>query len=260
MEPSSQHGAAPGATEPVDVGCCALCGDRGAYQLDSDAGHDSVVVREHYRCPRCRAQLRYHAQAATILNLYPHINAATISELAGHPDFGDVAVYEPGTRGPFRRHLRTLTGYVNSEYNGDVAPGTSVDGLRSEDLMDLSFDDDTFDLVITSDVFEHVRHPIAGFAEVHRVLKPGGTHVFTIPLNHPMRDRTVTRVDTTGDDDIHLLEPRYHAGSHLVYNDFGADLLGRIVGLGAHVAAVRFTCAHSGADQLLTFTATKPAR
>ncbi len=242
----------------VDVEHCALCGDPGPYRVDPSAGQDRPVVREHYRCPGCRAQLRYHAQALSILDLYRNIDAATIAELSTHRDFVDVAVYEPGTRGPFRRYLRALPGYVASEYHSDVAPGTNTDGLRSEDLMDLTFDDGTFDLVVTSDVFEHVRHPMAGFTEVHRVLKPGGTHVFTIPLNHPMRDLTVERVDTRGDDDIHLLEPHYHAVDHLVYNDFGADLLGRIAGLGAQVAAVRFPSSHPQAAHLLTFTATKP--
>jgi ubiquinone/menaquinone biosynthesis C-methylase UbiE len=52
---------------------------------------------------------------------------------------------------------------------------------RSEDLRALTFPDQSFDLFITSDVFEHVFEPEKGFGDIARVLKPGGMHIFTMP-------------------------------------------------------------------------------
>lgn len=246
-------------TAPIDVGSCAICAQPGPYVLDpAAAGLATVAVREHYRCQGCRAQLRYHGQARSILTRYAPEGVTSLAVLRNEATFAALDIYEPGTRGPFRRHLRGLANYVASEYDGDVAPGTSVDGLRSEDLMALTFDDNTFDLVITSDVFEHVRHPERGFAEIHRVLRPGASHVFTIPLNHPMRPTTRARVDTSGPDDIHLLEPHHHAG-HLVYTDFGADLVDQLGCLGATVSVDGLDLDDARASTLLTFVATKPA-
>lgn len=42
------------------------------------------------------------------------------------------------------------------------------------DALNLRFDDECFDVVICSHVYEHVTNPEGMFAEIHRVLKPGG--------------------------------------------------------------------------------------
>ena len=94
--------------------------------------------------------------------------------------------------------------------------------------MDLTFSDDQFDLVITSDIMEHVRRPYEAFVEIKRVLKPGGAHIFSIPVQDPIPKNTVYRVDTSGDEDVFLLPPRYHNDDHLVYTDFGEDMIARL--------------------------------
>jgi len=47
---------------------------------------------------------------------------------------------------------------------------------------DVPYDDATFDLVITHDVFEHVEDPHVTAAEIRRVLKPGGLSFNVFPL------------------------------------------------------------------------------
>ena len=44
----------------------------------------------------------------------------------------------------------------------------------------MTFENESFDLFITQDVFEHVMTPNKAFKEIERVLKPGGAHVFTV--------------------------------------------------------------------------------
>ena len=51
--------------------------------------------------------------------------------------------------------------------------------IRCENLENLTFSDNTFDIFITQDVFEHIFDPITASKEIMRVLKPGGSHVFT---------------------------------------------------------------------------------
>jgi SAM-dependent methyltransferase len=48
-------------------------------------------------------------------------------------------------------------------------------------ILAIPFPEDTFDYVISSEVIEHVPDPFKAVAELHRVLKPGGTLVITTP-------------------------------------------------------------------------------
>jgi SAM-dependent methyltransferase len=141
-----------------------------------------------------------------------------------------------------------------------VAPGTLRDGLRCEDLMALTFDDESFDLVVTSDIFEHVRRPYEGFAEVRRVLKSGGVHVFSVPVLDPMPAKSVDRVDTSGDEDVFLESPTYHGPTnreHLVYTDFGQDMIDRLNAEGFPTRAIRYDRGSSATGRLLTFISVK---
>ncbi len=100
--------------------------------------------------------------------------------------------------------------------------------------------------------------PIVGFREMFRVLRPGGAHIFSIPVTAPMRPDTVPRVDISGADDVFLLEPRYH-NTHLVYNDFGEDVLTLLREIGFRTDVVAFEVANPNAARLLTFSTVKPA-
>lgn len=44
-----------------------------------------------------------------------------------------------------------------------------------------SFPSDSFDLILSTEVFEHIPDPYRAHAELLRVLRPGGAHVFTVP-------------------------------------------------------------------------------
>lgn len=84
-----------------------------------------------------------------------------------------------------------------------------------------------FDIVITQDIFEHIFNPELAFKEIHRTLKPGGMHIFTMPWYY--EKQTQVRAKLQGNSIIHLLEPDYHlnpidnSGS-LVVTDWGDDL------------------------------------
>lgn len=139
-------------------------------------------------------------------------------------------VYEPGVTGPFRKFLRPSCDYTDSFYWDDVPKGQFRDGLACQDLTDTTYDDCSFNLIITSDIFEHVREPFDGFREMRRILKPGGLHVWSVPAVDPLPKQTVSRIDTKTDEDIPLLPLVYHGsgmsgGRSVVYTDFGMDAL-----------------------------------
>ena len=201
---------------------CSVCGHTGALH------HHGNSIRETYRCGNCDASLRYREQARLILEHFSTDHSGYLAELAKKPAFRRLRIYEPGLIGPFRKTLLELPGYRHSFLWEGVEPGKYRQGVQCQDLTKLTFEDNSFDLVLSSDIFEHVRKPFAGFREVDRVLKPGGFHIFSIPVERPMPARTVYRVDTSGPDDVPLLPERYHGAPgrsrSLVYTDFGDDM------------------------------------
>ena len=71
---------------------------------------------------------------------------------------------------------------TTSAYYDDCPPGECKNGVLCQNLEKLTFGDSLFDVVVTQDVLEHVRDYRAALREIYRVLKNGGSHVFSIPF------------------------------------------------------------------------------
>lgn len=69
-----------------------------------------------------------------------------------------------------------VTGYVGVDRDGPHAVPDVVG-----DASSLPFADDSFDAGVSFQVFEHVRDPRGCVRELARVVKPGGTVLFTVP-------------------------------------------------------------------------------
>lgn len=213
---------------------CSLCSTEQTFVKNNRS------FREGYECYKCKASLRYREQAAAILEVFGNGNYNSFAQLCQNVDFKNLSIYEPGVIGPFRKYFANFSNYVNSYFWSDVTPGSSRDGFQCQNLENLTYQSDHFDLIITSDILEHVRHPWDAFKEIWRVLKPGGYHIFTIPVQLPMIEKSFYRVDTSGDKDIHLVEPKYHSAPNpkgerlqsLLYVDFGQDILEKLKKMG----------------------------
>lgn len=121
-----------------------------------------------------------------------------------------VMVYNTEANGPLHEILKVHPQYQCSEYWGDKTTyGEMVGGVRNEDLQALSFDAMTFDVVLSSDVLEHMPSPYQAHREIFRVLKPGGRHIFTVPYGEAMvrDDVRASLVDGTL---VHHAEALYH--------------------------------------------------
>jgi SAM-dependent methyltransferase len=68
--------------------------------------------------------------------------------------------------------------------SGEIRVENLVGVLRG-DARSLPFADDTFDVVITSEVLEHIQDDVAAIAEMVRVLRPGGRFAATVPAWFP---------------------------------------------------------------------------
>jgi SAM-dependent methyltransferase len=135
-------------------------------------------------------------------------------------------------RGPFYDWVHREAGsLVTTTYVEGSAPGALVNGARHEDLQALTFADESFDLFLNQEIFEHVVDDARAFREAHRVLRPGGFLVFTVPLE-PARATTLERARMEGGAVVHLTEPEYHdepsGGRILAFRSYGADVVDRL--------------------------------
>ncbi|MEL6113320.1 MAG: class I SAM-dependent methyltransferase [Pseudomonadota bacterium] len=181
--------------------------------------------RDHLRCGHCGTIPRERALMMVIDQLTPQWRSLMIHESS------------PGLRSATDTHgvsgkLRSQNeAYSWSHYFEDVTPGDlhAESGERCENLEALTFADATFDLFITQDVMEHVFDPARAFREIARVLKPGGRHIFTVPMVNKDKP-SVTRATRSAHGTVtHHLEPAYHDNpvdpkGSLVTRDWGFDL------------------------------------
>lgn len=70
---------------------------------------------------------------------------------------------------------------VGSDIDPEVMRNPEIDRGQITDGVTLPFADASFDFAYSDYVVEHVEHPVPFLAEVHRVLKPGGSYFFRTP-------------------------------------------------------------------------------
>jgi len=151
-------------------------------------------------------------------------------------------VYELSSKGALVRYLRhRFQSLYLSEFFDSVPPGEFRRGVQCQDVQSLLLPDDSFDLVTSTEVFEHVPDDRRGFREVARVLRPGGRFVFTVPLLDA--EETLERVRIEADGSLSFLTaPEYHGdrlrghGKVLAFRTYGRDICQRLAVAGLRAA------------------------
>lgn len=214
----------------LDESACSLCGYPGPFP----PFFPGASLRET-RCPQCRSSRRTRDLVRVLLQecgLEPILLLREALQ-ALRP----WRIYELQAQGALHSRLRQLPRYTCSEYFPEYPSGSyNESGILCQDASRLSFADNSFDLVISQDVLEHMPDPWKGFTEIHRVLRPGGKHIFTVPLHEGRPTRQRARLDVSGNLE-HPLPPVHHKDplnpeGALVYWDYGDDLPDRLDSLG----------------------------
>jgi SAM-dependent methyltransferase len=149
------------------------------------------------------------------------------------PNWRELRIWEVAPAGPASNKLRAeCARYLASHYWPGVPPGGEVDGIRCEDIEHSTLVDGCMDVIITSDVFEHVIDADRALAEVARVLAVDGTHVWTAPQYREL-ESSRARVRRRGRGLEYLVPAEYHgdpvnADGALVTIDWGRDLPDRV--------------------------------
>lgn len=191
-------------------GFCVIC------EQETEFIEFNEWLRDYYFCKKCRSIPRQRA-LVNALNIFSK-------------NWRDSVIHESSPCGPSSDYIRSkCKHYSESQLFNDVPLGSSLYGIRCENLENMTFEDESFDIFITQDVFEHVLRPELAFKEINRVLKPDGIHIFTMPWYQDL-PQTVPRVKINNGSIEHLMPPIYHgnpvdkSGSLVTY-DWGIDFI-----------------------------------
>jgi SAM-dependent methyltransferase len=189
-------------------GYCSICERPVYFEIEGP------WLRDQYKCAGCQSIPRWRALMAVITELYP--------------DWRELKLHESSPGGPLSHKLaQECAAYLPSHFFPDVPRGQVHKGFRCEDLMAQTFAAESFDLVVTSDVFEHLPDAAAAAREILRTLKPGGAHIFTVPWFRAKK--TVVRAVMQDGQLRHLEKPDYHGNpidenGALVFTEWGREL------------------------------------
>lgn len=70
------------------------------------------------------------------------------------------------------------------ELEGEVPPGGRGQ-VKVGTILDMPYEDGTFDVVLASEILEHVPEDVRAIAELERILAPGGVLAVTVPRTWP---------------------------------------------------------------------------
>ena len=233
-------------------GYCVVCGSRSSFRFDptiitlqlqkawgiSDNVVEAFNRKESMFCTYCGASLRIRRLAAVLMQTCAEmsgISSRSFVELLRNEEFRRLRIAEINACGILHEYLKEHPNLFYSEWLPHAKPGEVHDGVRCEDLQRLTYPENYFDFILTSETLEHVSDPDKAWQEIYRTLKGGGYHIFTIPVV-PWQRKTRQRARIVGGMREDLLEPAYHSPwgreDVFVYTDFGMDVLEKLNDIG----------------------------
>ena len=231
--------------EIIETGYCIVCGQNSTFRFDptkisaqlkqvwglSDRLTETFNRKESMYCSNCGSSLRIRCLCSALIQTFSEITGKACKsfvELLNEEGFRSMRIAEINHCGVLHSFLARHPNLYYSEYIPGVPGGSEYNGIRCEDLGELTYPSDYFDIILTSDTLEHVPDPEKAFSEIYRVLKPGGFHLFTIPVI-PSQGATIRRARLVDGEHQFLLPAEYHGPWEredvLVFTDFGMDIV-----------------------------------
>jgi SAM-dependent methyltransferase len=167
--------------------------------------------REGHFCVNCGMSRRVRMILWSIKKLFPDVRSIRVLHL---------------------NQINGLSGFLQSAglvetfYDSTQPAGAERDGFINQDMQHLQFESGQFDLVVHSETLEHLRQYNRALEECHRVLKPGGVQIYSIPLIRKRATRQRIQLDEAGNH-LNSLQPSYHGlgQDYQVVWEFGGDYL-----------------------------------
>ena len=188
------HGAVQelGLDEAVKVygGFCSCCMRKTIF-----VSHH-YWLRDHYKCIFCNSIPRQRALMRVLEKEMP--------------EWRKMKIHESSPSGSnFNTFKQQCKDYSYSYWYNSKALGEPLGkNVTNQNLEELLFENESFDIFITQDVLEHVDYPKKALIEINRVLKVGGVHIFTTPI-YPFA-KTRARIEMKGGFRKSILPEIYH--------------------------------------------------
>jgi SAM-dependent methyltransferase len=248
---------------------CCICGSTGTLFFDMPdielcRHHGIDVLRETLSCKSCGSTNRQRAVAHALISVLHRQFACEGSALAGLACRAGkkVEIWDTDAFDPIGDRVGSVANVTRSKYLPQLPFGVETEpGVYNIDLQRANFPSNRFDIILTSDVMEHVRDDRSAHAEIFRCLRPGGAYLFTVPYIED-RARTLHLVDTSSAENVFLEPPHYHgdpiSGKILAYRIYGRDLIERLEAAGFQARFEKLELATEGIFAGDCFIATKP--
>lgn len=210
-------------------GFCLLCESETEFQVDVGAnfGPGFPNLREGLVC-KCGGKNRDRLMA--------HGSRAHIESASEILFFGAFSAWADWARKAYASKITFCEYFPDHETRGSARNVRGVD-IRNEDMTGITLGDASVDLVLHQDVLEHIPDYRRALSETFRVLKPGGSTVFTAPFFHERRHTQVRAAVLPGGGLVHY-EPEERHGDPLnpegilAFYNFGWTLLDDLRAIG----------------------------
>lgn len=238
----------PSASQKYFTGRCNICGCNTSFLYSEKESY-----RESLFCIHCKAFSRYRSIARGILRAISELTSVEATSISKLPASNQTSLNIYDTQRSFYGLWTTYPvpdllskckwiSVETSAYNPGKPLGAKLGSHQSnQNIERLTFPDSSFDIVITSDVMEHVRLDDNGHREIRRVLKAGGIYIFTVPNIRNSETQTRVRIVDPLDasQDQFLVEKEFHldttGGQSLAFRVYGKDLDQKLNDLGFSV-------------------------
>ena len=142
------------------------------------------------------------------------------------PEFKNLHILHLNQTNDLSRAISKAERLVETTYVPSREFGVEVNGLSNQDMTRLTFESNSFDLVIHSETLEHLHDYELALSEANRVLRAGGYQIYSVPLLHGRETRRRIGRDAEGND-VRLLPLSTHglSGEYPVVWEFGRDFI-----------------------------------
>lgn len=188
--------------------------------------------RESQFCPRCGNSARTRSLALAIMQVIKFSDTNNFSDWIDKANKTSIKVAEINSCGKLHKILAKKTNLSYSEFPSSHLLARFYNKLKHipyEDITSLSYTDNSFDLVLHSEVLEHVPDINKAISECRRVLKPKGICLFTIPIINKRKTIKCAEINKGTGKIVSFKNPSYHGldkrKDNMVWWEFGDDII-----------------------------------
>jgi SAM-dependent methyltransferase len=227
---------------------CPICGhDTGMTYDFPDVhlrrAHGIGLLRETLHCKSCGASMRDRQMAIGLLLVIAQRLGQSERDLQAYRKrpHGNLTILDTDSFSSINRVMRGMPGYTHSQFrpelrNGDILP----DGSTNVNLVDIPFQTGNFDVIMTSDVMEHVAEDERAHREIFRCLAANGTYIFTVPYDPCLMGNRKLTQRTSKATPHFFIEKQVHGDPHassgiIAYRIYGQQLIDGLREIGYEV-------------------------